>query len=134
MLSIEIVLKKGCVFESDNVLSVILKTRKGKIQILPNHENMMVALEMDEVVIEMPENKRRVAIIGGLADVSNNRVTILAEEAQVSEEIIKEEIEKAIALAENQIASSVLPPTELIQLEKQLKYQKFIKELGNRPQ
>lgn len=128
MLHVEIVLKKGCLFETDEALSVSFRTKSGKIQILPNHINLMTAVEMDEIVIELPDGKRRIAILGGLADISNNRVTILAEEATVAEDLIQEEIEKAIKMAENEIASSSLPASELIQLEKQLKYQKFMKE------
>jgi F0F1-type ATP synthase epsilon subunit len=70
-------------------------------------------------------------INGGTASYANNELTILTEDGVASDDLIKEEIEGALKNAKEQ-KSSQLDPTELIQLEKQLRFEMFKKNFVER--
>jgi len=69
-------------------------------------------------------------INGGILKVQSNNITILANEASLPDDVMESEIEKSIKMAEEKLASK-LDPKELIQLEKQIRYQKMKRELMN---
>ncbi len=113
-------------------LSVTLPTTTGQITILPNHASLITLLDMGQVFLTLADNGTKEMLInGGTASFSNNQLTILTEDGVASDELIKEEIEEALKNAKEQ-RSSQLDPTELIQLEKQLRFEMFKKNLVDR--
>jgi F-type H+-transporting ATPase subunit epsilon len=116
--------RKATQYES--VKSIVLPSIKGEIEVLPEHMPLITELELGDVIIELSNGQKLDFLISrGYARIANNEVTLLLDEVDLSDELVKEEIEQAIANAEKMIGSTELPPSELIQLEKRLRYERF---------
>jgi F-type H+-transporting ATPase subunit epsilon len=99
---------------------------EGQIGILPGHVSMVSALKLGLLKIIMADGtEEKIVINNGLLVVNKNEVNILAEMAN---SLVNEQIEVAIHDAEEKLATT-LPPNELIELEKQLRYERFKKKL-----
>ncbi len=73
---------------SGQVSSVITRTTEGELGILANHAPLMAVLVGTTVEVRPVEGDRWVAAIdGGFLSVANNRVSILVEQAEMSDEI-----------------------------------------------
>ena len=66
---------------------VIMRCITGDMGILPGREPCMAILDLGVLRILYDVGERRVALFGGIAQVRDNSVTILANEAQWAEEI-----------------------------------------------
>src|SRR3972149_9775158 len=119
-MKIKVISSSREIFASDEALEVYVPATIGITGILPGHAKFISTLEIGELRIKLPEETRRIALNGGMVQVINNEVLILADEATLAEELVKEQIEAAIARAEQQIAGK-LQPAELVQLEKILR-------------
>ena len=66
-----------------------LRTSEGDIAILPNHAPFVAELSMGKMEIESPNKDRRniYFLSGGFLEISNNQVTIIADEILPIEEI-----------------------------------------------
>ena len=66
-----------------------LRTSEGDIGILPNHAPFVAELSMGKMEIESPNKERRniYFLSGGFLEISNNQVTIIADEILPIEEI-----------------------------------------------
>ena len=66
-----------------------LRTSEGDIGILPNHAPFVAELSMGKMEIESPHKDRRniYFLSGGFLEISNNQVTIIADEILPIEEI-----------------------------------------------
>lgn len=66
-----------------------LRTSEGDMGILPNHAPFVAELAMGKMKIESPEKDKREAyfLSGGFLEISNNQVTIIADEIFPIEEI-----------------------------------------------
>ena len=66
-----------------------LRTSEGDIRILPNHAPFVAELSMGKMEIESPNKDRRniYFLSGGFLEISNNQVTIIADEILPIEEI-----------------------------------------------
>ena len=66
-----------------------LRTSEGDIGILPNHAPFVAELSMGKMEIESPNKDRRNIYFfsGGFLEISNNQVTIIADEILPIEEI-----------------------------------------------
>jgi len=82
---------------------VIAKTTEGDIGVLTGHSPVFgVLAEASVVEIDSGEGKLRAAVSGGFLSVADDRVSVLAAQAQLGEEVDIEEArhELAAALAE----------------------------------
>ncbi len=112
--------------------SISLPTTTGQITILPNHSNLISLLDMGQVVVKTTgDGIKEMLISGGTASFTNNSLTILTEDGVASDELVKVEIEEALKNAREHKATQ-LDPTELIQLEKQLRFEMFKKNFIDR--
>ena len=77
-----------------------LRTSEGDIGILPNHAPFVAELSMGKMEIESPNKDRRdiYFLSGGFLEISNNQVTIIADEILPIEEI---DVESEQTLVEN---------------------------------
>ena len=77
-----------------------LRTSEGDIGILPNHAPLVAELSMGKMEIESPNKDKRdiYFLSGGFLEISNNQVTIIADEIFPIEEI---DIESEQTLVEN---------------------------------
>ena len=113
---------------SDNVSELMVPTKSGIIGILNNHQDLVTSLDIGELVVKEGEVSRKIAISGGFLSVKDNNVQILCDDAIMEEEIVLAEIAKAEENAKLKL-SRKLPEKELIELEKQLRYEKFKRKL-----
>ena len=76
----------------------------GTIGILPNHENMVIAVNVGVARMEIePGDWREIAVGSGFMEIVNNRVTVLVQTAERPEEIDIRRAEEARDRAEEQL-------------------------------
>jgi F-type H+-transporting ATPase subunit epsilon len=116
MLKLEIVTPERRILDAE-VDSVTVPTATGEAGILPNHAPLVSALKPGVVSYSAKGNSDRFAITGGFVEVSSNRVSVLADNAEGADEIDvaavkadREAAEKALAAA----SQSSIEETEAI--------------------
>ncbi|GAB1448603.1 MAG: ATP synthase F1 subunit epsilon [Bacteroidetes bacterium] len=63
---------------SGEVTAVTLPGSKGRFQVLNNHAALISSLDKGTVVVESREGKKEFSIGGGVVEVLNNKITVLA--------------------------------------------------------
>jgi len=116
------------IFESDNVKAVQIPGTEGEIGVLPSHSSLITTLEIGEVKIKTDSEEKIIIINGGFAQINDDQIYILADEAELTEELTKKGIEEAIKMAEEKLSGTLLG-SEILQLEKQIRYQKLKQKL-----
>jgi F-type H+-transporting ATPase subunit epsilon len=97
---------------SGEASTVIAKTTEGDIGVLTGHSPLFGILSEASVVRILTEGAEvRAAVSGGFLSVADNRVSVLAAQAQLGEEVDVEEArqELATALAEGQAGADDSP-------------------------
>src|SRR6476620_7072334 len=86
--------------------NIIAKTVEGDIGILPGHSPVLAVLEPGGVEIFSEDGNREViAVDGGFISVSQGRVSILSEYAEVADEVSIGEAEHELAEAQRKLDS-----------------------------
>lgn len=130
-MKIKVVSQERIVLEQENITSIMIPTSSGLIEVLPDHENMISVLELGELKVTFDKTVEIILIAGGMLYIENNEVLILSDQADLASELVANEIEQAIQLAQQKQESSEINPSELIRLEKQLMYERFKKKYIN---
>lgn len=76
---------------------------EGEFGVLPNHIPFLCALQIGNLYYKLGGKTYFVFVAGGFCDVSNNKVTILAEVAEKAEEIDVERARTAVERAEKRL-------------------------------
>ncbi len=84
----------------DEVDSITLPTLRGEITVLVNHIPLIAVLVSGEIKITKGEETFSLAVSGGFIEVLSEKVVVLADTAERSEEIDLERAEAAIKKAE----------------------------------
>ena len=107
--SLQIVSPEGNVLKEE-VEFVVLPGGAGELGILPNHAALIAGLDIGVLRYTMNSTVKRVAISGGFVEVADNSATVLADAAELSEEIdlaraveAKERAIKRLAARSNEI-------------------------------
>ena len=129
-MKVKVVSSAAKLFEEENVNSISLPGEAGQMQILNDHTDIVSNLKIGEVVVKHGENSEKIVINGSLLVFRKNEALVLANEATKAGDLVEAEIDKAIAQAEKKLESE-LEPSELIQLERILRYEKFKKQRAN---
>lgn len=86
-LNLEVVTPERIVF-ADTVESVVVQGADGRIGILAQHAPLVAGLGIGPLEFGSFQGKKRlVAVSGGFVEVSHNKVTVLADTAELAEEI-----------------------------------------------
>lgn len=85
-LNLQIITPERVVYDHP-VEEVTATAIDGELTILPKHEPLTTALAIDVVRFKADGQESAAAIIGGLLEVSDNRVTILSDAAELDVEI-----------------------------------------------
>lgn len=81
--------------------SVVAKTPEGEIGILPGHEPVLALLLESPLRIEEADGaKMMVAVHGGFFSVDSNKVNVIAEVAELAEDIDLERAQAALSRAQ----------------------------------
>ncbi len=123
-MKLKIVSSSQELLTTDKVDAVFVTTTDGEIGLLPGHVNLVATLEVGEMRYKHNGEFHPVLISGGIVQFKDDEILILADEADLPDNLVKEEISSAMRNAEEQL-SGELEPAELIQLEKKLRYEKF---------
>jgi F-type H+-transporting ATPase subunit epsilon len=91
----------------ESVVEVVLPGADGELGILPGHAPLITELGIGELRYHGAGGKEEVhlAIIRGFAEVLTDRVTVLAETAELAEEIDIERAKQALERAQARIAA-----------------------------
>src|SRR6266849_2002295 len=75
--------------------TVIAPGSEGQLGILPRHAALLTTLKVGEMLIKLGGAEEPFFVSGGFLEVSNNKVTVLAESAEHAEEIDQARAEAA---------------------------------------
>lgn len=100
---------------------------KGEMEVLPSHVGLISTLEAGTVVIAHDGQSSEILVNGGFIQVEGDDILILVEEAVHVDKLVTEEIIEAIKTAEEKKLQGNISESDLIQLEKQLQFEKLKK-------
>jgi F-type H+-transporting ATPase subunit epsilon len=109
-LRVEVVTGEREVLVEDNVDMVVAQGIEGQLGILPRHAPLITVLEPGELRITKGGNEEILAVSGGFLEVGPERVIVLADTAERSEEIDLARAEEARRRAE---AALVAPRSDI---------------------
>ena len=101
-LTVQIVTPDGLVYDH-HASYVSVRTLDGEMGILPRHENMIAVLAVDEVKVKRIDDNTHVnwiAVNGGIIEVVDNVITIVADSAERARDIDISRAERAKLRAE----------------------------------
>lgn len=78
---------------------------EGEFGVLPHHVNLLSALAIGSLHFTAGGKTQHVFVSGGFADVSDNKVTVLAESAETAEDIDQARAQAARERAEKRLAA-----------------------------
>jgi ATP synthase, F1 epsilon subunit (delta in mitochondria) len=107
-LTVSIVTPNGIVYEH-HAKMVVVRTTSGELGILPKHAPIIVPLTINEVRIKRIDSDDHVdwiAVNGGIMEVRDNQVSIIADSAERAREIDLSRAELAKQRAEQKIAEA----------------------------
>lgn len=99
-MKLSIVTPDRKVFEADDVEAVYAKTTDGEVGILQKHVPMVTPLDIGILRFVQNGEKRSLAIMGGILRTNGQEVSVLADAAELSDEIDSLRAEKAKERAE----------------------------------
>ena len=122
MLTLEIVTPEARVY-SDTIDAVVIPTTSGEVGILPGHIPLLTQVVAGELRVTK-NGKPELLIIGeGFAEIENDRVSILAENAITEETIDTHAAEAARKRAEEALKNrDSMDPEEIEHLEAVLRF------------
>src|SRR4051794_3256657 len=111
MLKLEIVTPERKVFDA-TVDTVVIPTASGEVGILPNHAPLVSALKPGVLSYVQGGNAERLAISSGFVEVSGNKVSILADDAETAADVDVAAARAKRETAEKDLASAINQPFE----------------------
>jgi F-type H+-transporting ATPase subunit epsilon len=100
-MEVEVVTPERVIYSGESTM-VVTRTLSGEVAFLPHHAPFLGALVENHTRVYVEgERVEDIAVLGGFVEVSNNRVTILAERAELAEEIDVEHVRRALEDAEH---------------------------------
>lgn len=100
-LRVEVVAPERQLWSGDATM-VVARTTEGEIGIMAGHVPVLgVLVEGGIVEVVQDRDRQRIAVHGGFLQVSDNTVRILAEDAQLGDEIDVEAVRSQLSAAES---------------------------------
>ena len=98
-IKFKIVSPERTVYENE-IDSATLPVANGQITILPNHRSYIAALKAGEIMLRKEAEEIYLAISGGFIEFKDNNLVVLADTAEIAEEIDIKRAEEARVRAE----------------------------------
>lgn len=98
-LHLQIITPEKIVYE-DDIDMITIPGTEGELGILPHHIPLFTKIKPGEMKIRKGNEENYLAITGGFADVTGEKVTILADYAVRAEDIEEQRVEEAKKRAE----------------------------------
>ena len=119
-IHLDIITPEKVVF-SDSIEMVTAPGGLGEFGVLPGHAPLVTTLEPGEVAIKKDNREYWLAISGGFAEVGNDKVIILAEAAELAQEIDTKRAETAKIQAEEKLKSLSSDDSQFLEVTLALK-------------
>ncbi|MBZ6003505.1 F0F1 ATP synthase subunit epsilon [Leuconostoc gelidum subsp. aenigmaticum] len=103
-ITVQIVTPIGEVYNENNIELAIVNTQGGQIGIMRKHVPLLAALTINELLIKSNGQTETLAVNGGIAEFSNDLLTVVADSAETSGNIDLTRAENAKERAETRIA------------------------------
>ncbi|WP_217586415.1 F0F1 ATP synthase subunit epsilon [Lentibacillus saliphilus] len=103
-LTVSVVTPDGPVLE-DQYEMISCKAESGELGILPGHIPMVAPLAISSIRLKRDNDQDMVAVSGGFLEVHKDKVTVLAQSAELPKEIDVERAERAKERAERRLQS-----------------------------
>lgn len=103
-LTLEIVTPERLVL-SETVDEVVLPSVEGYLGVRPGHTPLLAQLDVGEISFRGDEGEKFLSVSGGFAEVLQGGVSILAETAELAEEIDAERAQRSRERAEAELKS-----------------------------
>ncbi len=110
-IKVDIVTPEKMLF-SGEVDMVTLPGANGQMGILRGHAPLLSTLDIGEIVLHRREGNEYIAVSGGVVEVRPDKVTILADVAESSEEIDEQRAQAALERARKLLAEN--PPPQKV--------------------
>lgn len=110
-IKVDIVTPEKMLF-SGEVDMVTLPGANGQMGVLRGHAPLLSTLDIGEIVLHRREGNEYIAVSGGVVEVRPDKVTILADVAESSEEIDEQRAQAALERARKLLAES--PPPQRV--------------------
>jgi len=104
-LTLQIITPERVLFEEDDVASVTITGSEGEMTILPSHAALMTELRAGPLLFRKGTDEVDVALSGGFLEVRDDKVVVLADTAERSDEIDQARAEEARQRAQTALAS-----------------------------
>jgi F-type H+-transporting ATPase subunit epsilon len=91
---------------SGEVESLTVRGVEGDMGILPGHIPMVTPLQVAPLIVRTGKKTSQIAVNGGFVEIRKDKVVVLAESAEVAEEIDLQRAEAAKERAERRLAVS----------------------------
>lgn len=101
-LNLEVLTANGLMLK-EQAEEVILPTNSGQIGILTNHATLLTGLQMGVLKARIQGQWTVLAIFAGFAHVDNNRVLVLANDAENASTIVLDEAQAALEVAQTRL-------------------------------
>src|ERR1700689_2456544 len=129
-LTLEIVTPEARVY-SETVDTVVIPTVDGEVGILPGHIPLVAQLGAGELRATKGNTTELLVVGGGFAQVTGEKVSILADSAIEEEKIDEHAVENAMKRAEEELKGREwMPPAEVERLEAVVRFS--VAQLGIR--
>lgn len=97
---------------SETVDEVVAPGVQGYFGVLPGHAPFLTTLHIGDLMYRIGHKEHHLAIVGGFAEVRNDKVIILADTAEHPHEIDRARAERARQRAEERLAGRVAGDTD----------------------
>nr|QBK82260.1 ATP synthase CF1 epsilon subunit [Cyrtosia septentrionalis] len=94
------VLTPNQIIWDSEVKEIILSTTSGQIGVLPNHAPIATTLDIGILRIRLNDKWFKVALMGGFVRISNNGITLLGNDAEMSTDIDPQEAQQTFEIAQ----------------------------------
>ena len=102
-MRLEIITAEQRVYD-DEVEMIVAPGLEGQLGILPHHAPLMTALQPGEILIRKDGEETYLAVTGGFMEVIGNKVTVLADACERSDEIDEARAQEAVERARERLA------------------------------
>ena len=121
-LTLEIVTPESRVY-SDTIDTVVIPTLDGEVGILPGHIPLLTQVAFGELRVTKGNTTQFLAVDGGFAQVSGDKVSVLAERAITEEKIDENAVEEAMKRAEAMMKETAhMDPNEFEHLQSMIRF------------
>ncbi len=108
-LRLVVVTPEGKTFDND-VEQVVMPGVEGQLGILPGHVPLLTAIQPGELDLKAGARGDELAVGGGFAEITGDRVTILTDMAVKPEDIDEHAVEKALQSAQQALLEKKAGP------------------------